>query len=239
MDSEIPTSKHKTALSTSILDGTFKTPSIWLVVGPTQSGKTEFVLNLLERRKQLFSPDFGDKIIWCYGQKSAFHKTINKRLKTNVLLHEGIPDQTFLDKNIKQTSNTGIVFDDLQQTITRSKDMLEMVLNRSHHEHLTIFIMLQNAFASGTTRVDLTRNGHYCVTFRSGLDQTLQKMVFNRFRPGFGDVLMSIMNDLQKEMTHPYLLLDGFPTTPEILRVRTQIFDNLGQHIFLLHNNQS
>ncbi len=56
-----------------------------------------------------------------------------------------------------------------------------MALNRSHHKHLTIFITLQNAFASGTTKVDLTRNGHYCVTLGSGLDQTIQKMVFNSF----------------------------------------------------------
>ncbi len=53
------------------------------------------------------------KRFWC-----SFQTILNRHLEdleTNVILHEGLPDKTFLDKNTKQTSNTRIVFDDFQQ----------------------------------------------------------------------------------------------------------------------------
>ena len=50
----------------------FKHPFTCIVAGPTGSGKTSFVIKLLQKLKTLFTESrFEGEIIWCYSEETA------------------------------------------------------------------------------------------------------------------------------------------------------------------------
>ena len=48
------------------MDFRLRSDRVMCVAGPSQSGKTEFVLRLLNGRKELFRKPL-NKVLWCYG----------------------------------------------------------------------------------------------------------------------------------------------------------------------------
>ena len=52
-------------------------PFIFTVVGPTMSGKTKFVLDLIERQKEIVSDTF-DKVIYIYTEDQPLYEEFKK-----------------------------------------------------------------------------------------------------------------------------------------------------------------
>ena len=77
-----------------------------LVAGPIWSGKTSFVIRMLDSAHVVFDilPSY---VYWFYGQKTAQHDLLTKK---NYIMHEGLPENfDFCEPN------SVIVLDDLME----------------------------------------------------------------------------------------------------------------------------
>src|SRR5271156_4762004 len=98
--------------------------SCMLVCGPHTSGKTVFILKLIDYAQQMFDVP-PTKVFWCYGHKTKMHEQMVKR---NFNMIQGIP------KNFKfVTENSIVMLDDLMSDSANSKTVTNLFIRAAHH----------------------------------------------------------------------------------------------------------
>ena len=69
----------------------FKHPFTCIVAGPTSSGKTSFVIKLMQNLKSLCTESrFVGGIIWCYSEEKAVPSKQLEKLGLNITHQEGL-----------------------------------------------------------------------------------------------------------------------------------------------------
>lgn len=120
------------------IDFTLNTPFSMQIVGPTFSGKTQWVLDLIHRRHEI-TKDRLNTVIYCYPEEqdklSAFAKT-----HSDVIFTKNIDELPNLVEK-----NRLVVLDDLMMTL-EGKDnsaITEIFIKGCHHRLWSIIIILQ------------------------------------------------------------------------------------------------
>jgi len=119
-----------------------KTPTMMSITGPSQSGKSEFVYNLIKYREQLFDSSF-HRIIYCEPPCVKFSNYVS-RLKhefSNLEYWTGLPGISDLQLDTNYLPCLLIV-DDLMTEFLNSRKMVELVTKHVHHNHITLVVML-------------------------------------------------------------------------------------------------
>ena len=81
-----------------------------MVVGPTQCGKTQLVLELIRRSSSIHPPP--ERIVWCFGCYQNLFRSVD-----GIEFVKGFPDMNILDGGKKRTL---LIIDDLMsETDTR------------------------------------------------------------------------------------------------------------------------
>lgn len=222
------TNYHRTMTENEILNGCLLAPFIAYVSGPPLSGKTQFVMELLENKDYLIDPP-PDHIVWFYGEETAQLDELKKR---GYEIVNGLPASGDFDQYNFPGKNNLFVFDDLMETSGKSKGMTELVTKKCHHQHISVIHIVQDLFHAGTERKTLLRSAHYIVLFRSPLDQTIVQTVAGRVLPFNRQTFMHIY---QKATEKPcgYLFLDGSNKSHPDLRFRTDLFGST-QTVFIV-----
>ena len=120
------------------IDFTLFTPMTMCVIGPTFSGKTEFVLDLIKRRHEI-TLDRLEKVIYVYTE-------MQQRFKDFAAEN---PDVTFTNKldEVEQMAkeNTLIVFDDLMMNFQGPQNdfITEFFIKGAHHKKYSVILILQ------------------------------------------------------------------------------------------------
>jgi hypothetical protein len=191
----------------------FKHPFTCLISGPTQSGKTYFVENILKNITETISPA-PTKIIWCYGEYQDRYNSFPE----NIILCEGLSGLDEIDKNERNL----LIIDDLMQEIGNNNDVAELFTKGSHHRNLSVILIVQNLFHQGKIMRTVSLNAHYLVIFKNPRDAGQIRHLSRQFFPGKVQFLV----DAYKQATarpHGYLLLDFTQSTPENRRVLSDI----------------
>lgn len=214
--------------NTMVAPFTFRHPFTCMIAGPSQSGKTEFTKKLLARSSELITPPPA-KIYWCYGQNNPAQfqdiKTFvtNKNPHLEIEFHHNIPTQTFFDE-LDTSKNNLIVFDDLMTEIGKSKDVCSIFTRKSHHQNLSVIVMVQNLYHQNTYMTDIHRNVKYLVLFKNPRDK-LQIRYLSRQMNIFSDSLfVSKAYEQATLRPHGYLLIDCDQRTTEDYRILSGIF---------------
>ena len=93
------------------------------VAGPSNSGKTSFVLKLLEHRNKIFKCPT-NRVIWCYG---IYQPKLNAELQSKgYLLHSNIVDVSVIEPY------DIVVLDDLIHESKNSQDVTAMFPRAVH-----------------------------------------------------------------------------------------------------------
>jgi hypothetical protein len=126
-----------------------------------------------------------------------------------------------------------LVMDDMMQEMKNDSRFTQLFTRGSHHWNLSIIHIVQNVFFEGlrTSRI----NAQYLVLLKNPADrlqiQTLGRQIFpgsKHFAEAFEDAT---------NRPFGYLLIDLTQTTPENLRLRTNIFPDDIHHItYILQN---
>lgn len=212
----------------STFDARIKHPFCMIVTGPSMSGKTHFVVNLIQNSQLIHPPP--NNIVWFYGIDT--YDTRSNLRGDHIRFVRGIPESfdEYLDSD--KLINTLFIFDDLMQESVNNKTLSNLFTRQSHHMNVSVILMLQDVFYTGTERKTFFRNAQYLVLFSSPLDRSGIYAIAHKIMPkrirGFLNLFEMIC-----ERPYGYLFIDGRQSTPSDARLRTDIFKPY-QRVFMV-----
>ena len=182
-----------------------------LVVGPSGSGKSVLVNNLIQNRDTLLDRKYS-KVVWCYGIWQDFYETLP------YTMHEGPPSQEILD-----AGNMILVVDDMMNS---AQDLMAAVFTKtSHHKNICCIFLTQNLFVKGVHSRTISLNAHYLILMKNSRDRAQISHLARQVYPNNSRFLVDSYNDATAK-PYSYLMLDFKQETPENLRVVTGILPN-------------
>ena len=202
----------------------FYHPFSMMVVGPTQSGKSYFVEQLLSSKRINYHCRKTKRIHWFYTQWQPLYERLQSRLGKSIKFTQGLP---IVDDNLEDINDEVHnlwVFDDLMDEAVQSP-VISQLFTRGRHRNLSTILLLQNMFPKGKFNTNISRNALYMILFRSPSDRKQMDMMaertFAKDRPKF-------MSAYTKETEKPYgyIILDNHPKTASEKQVIANVFGN-------------
>src|SRR5271156_5125056 len=127
-----------------VKDFHFRTPTIINLCGTSHSGKTEFILKLIENQERLFIPNV-KRVVFVYAenQPSLFER-VRKAYPETVFI-EGLNE---LQSKVEFTSSipTLLVLDDIGHESGSSEYVLQLAVRESHHKNITVIYVQHNIY---------------------------------------------------------------------------------------------
>ena len=197
------------------MDLRFKSDRVMCVSGPSQSGKTSFVLQLLQQRNELFQRPL-TTVLWCYGVPDAqLQRVLQDR---GYKAHRGLPSENEI------APHSICVLDDLLTESETSKDVTNMCTRMAHHRSCFVILIMQNLFPPGKEARTRSLNTHYYVIFKNPRD----KLQFETFARQINPHKVKHLIEAYESATskpHGYLLIDFTQDCPDNMRFRTDILE--------------
>lgn len=187
-----------------------ESPFFALLAAPSHAGKSTWCQKLVRHADQMISPPVSN-IIWCYTIAQPWMKDLTPK----VTFHQGMIDIT------RVPGGSLLLLDDLQQSLT-SKDSA-LATKISHHKNISVVYITQNLFYKGSAHRDLSLNANYIILFKNPRDKGQASVLARQLYPGKTEYFMKSYSDAT-EKPYGYLLINLRQTTPESLRLCTNIF---------------
>ena len=201
-------------------------PFTALVAGPTGSGKTEFIIELILNKNKCIKPS-PNKIFYCY---SLWQERFNylQKICDNIKFINGLIDAQDIDENY----NNLVILDDLMKEASDDNSILDLFTKGSHHKNTSVILITQNIFSKGKHSRTISLNSHYLVIFKNPRDQTQINHLARQMYPEAPKFLDNAFKDATKR-PHSYLFIDLKQSTSDELRIQTNIFSEK-EHVFYL-----
>ena len=155
-----------------------------------------------------------------------FGKQRTKRFQTKSFFCEGLPDIQNEDNKCRL-----VIVNDLMSEADES--LTDLFTKGSHHKNISVIHIVQNLFGKNKQQRTLSLNSHYLVIFKNPRDMSQISYLARQMYPGNS----KYMEEAYKDATtapHGYLLLDLKQSTPDNLRLRTNIFPCDSQQVVYL-----
>jgi hypothetical protein len=217
-------------------DFRFKHPFCMMVAGPSRSGKTHWVMNLLRERRIEPVPH---RIIYCYAHWQEKYDEL-KQFAPNTHFNQGLPYAYFL----KQLENCVIVLDDLMDVAMKEPTIMSIFTEGSHHRNVSVIFLSQNIFHLGKHSRTMSLNVQYMVLFKNARDQSqIQTLARQMFPTDWRSFLQHYEVETSKD--HGHVILDLHPSTPNDRRIVTdatshvtpsQTLPTLGDQFYRMSN---
>jgi hypothetical protein len=195
-------------------DPHFQHPFSCLIAGPTGSGKTQFVKRLLTEGENAICGAPED-ILWCYGE---YQPTFQEEWVHTI--------PSIFDRLEGQGGKrTLVVIDDLMSECVNDKRLASLFSKKSHHRNCSVIFIVQNVFVQGKEMRNITQNCHYMVLFKNPRDASIINHLGKQMYPGQSQFLKEAYHDATSQ-PYGYLLIDLKQSTPDALRLRTELFSS-------------
>ena len=208
-------------------------PTSLAIYGPTQCGKTSFVINLLKEADLLFTRPV-EEIYYCYESYQDCYDDLKKQSNDRsggggggvtttakkVFFHRGMPDIETCRQWSFMKNHIVIVFDDLMTDLSNHADMVKFATIDCHHRNITMMLMLHNIFPPGLRTVSL--NIHYIVLFKNKRDSLQVETLGRRIMRSRAKYFYKCFEDAVKKR-FGYLFIDMHPHSDETYQLRTCI----------------
>jgi hypothetical protein len=193
----------------------FQHPFTGICSGPTGSGKTELMKRILLSVNKMMTPK-PHRIVWYYAERQPQLEQ-SLRSVTGLEFRQGLPE---LSEFGGQQPALLIVDDFMAEADT---ELTKLFTKGSHHRNLSIWFLMQNFFHKGKEIRSITLNAQYVILFKNPRDRL---QVEHLARQMYGARDSKVMEEAFRDATanpHGYLLIDLKQSTPEHLRLRTNI----------------
>jgi hypothetical protein len=187
--------------------------STMIVSGPHSSGKTHFILDMIQHAQQMFDvPPV--EVFWCFGHRTAQHETMVNRGFT--MIH-GLPaNYDFI------TPNSLIMLDDLMSESANNNDVTELFTAAAHHVPCFVIKTCQNLFPKGKDAKTHSLNANYMVLFKNPRDVLQIGILERQMFPSSKQFLVQAFRSATHN-AHDYLFMDLHKNTPEHVRIRARV----------------
>src|SRR5271163_3797583 len=192
-----------------------KLGSCLFVSGPSSSGKTIFILNIIGYAEEIFDTP-PTSTYWYYGAKTDKHDELLERgfklfdtLPTNF---DKIPPRSF------------IVLDDMMETAKNSHVVTSLFTRYAHHAKFFVIYSTQNLFHQSREARTRSLNSQYMTLFKNPREVGKIKILAAQMYPQ-----KTYLEDCYKDATeqpHSYLFIDMHQGTSELIRCRAHILPN-------------
>lgn len=192
----------------------FKHPFTAIVAGPTGSGKTRLIFEIISKPNQYIYPNI-DTIIYCF---SEWQQIFNQY--KHIKFHKGLIDIEKLDSKNKKIL---IIIDDLMEE-SQTKQTSQLFTRGSHHKNISIILVLQNLFPPGKFSRTISINTHYIIVFKNPRDKLQIMNLAKQMFPGNSAFLIKAYDDATLE-PNGYIFIDNKQETPNEIRIQSNITD--------------
>lgn len=199
----------------------FVHPFSCIISGPSNSGKSFFIKQMLEHGDVVLS-QMPQNIVWFYSCWQPLYKELLNKFPY-IKFMEGLPSSFEDDDLFPPNQITLAVIDDLMASASDSDQIEKAFTQYVHHRNLSIILILQNLFFQGKKMRTIALNSKYLVLFSSPRDQMQIVTLARQMYPTNTKYFLEVFQDATRK-PHGYLLVDLAATTPESYRLRTGLF---------------
>ena len=200
----------------------FKHPAMMMIVGPTLSGKSYFVEQLLNSKSIKYPSRKAKRIQLFYTQWQPLYDRLRTKHGNSISFTQGLPEVKDNLENIDDKVHNLWVLDDLMEEAVQSP-IISQLFTRGRHRNLSVILLLQNMFPKGKFNTNISRNALYKVLFRSPGDRKqidiLAEQTFAKDRPNFMKAYTK-----ETEKLFGYIILDNHPRTTADKQVVADVF---------------
>jgi hypothetical protein len=199
--------------------------STMTVCGPSRSGKTHLVCNIIKNRKSLFNISF-KTIIYVYGEDQELLQDLRTCEKDIIFTKSLLEADKLVD------GPTLLLLDDqlISASGTFNEHISRLYIEGSHHRNIFVILLLQNLFTKNCRLLML--NSVYLAVTKSPRDISSIVNLAKQFCPRGGDYLVQAYKRATERLGG-YLFFDFSQTTPDHLRVRNSVFIDSDFEIFV------
>lgn len=194
-----------------------------LVVGPTGSGKTYWLKELIKNADSMITPT-PERIVYFYGEWQEAYETMRTSFPYGQFLFvKGLPSSETWGDFLSSTGGpTLFVIDDLMSEVNTFVG--DLFTKGSHHRNLSVILILQNLFSKGKNNIGRTisLNSHYMLLFKNPRDKLSIDCLARQISPQ--DV--GFIHDAYRMATkrpYGYLCLDFKPEQKDNIRYRGRV----------------
>ena len=189
----------------------FKHPFTAICCGSTQTGKTQFVLRLIDNIEAMVEPLPKSVVYYFMEYQPVFDEY------SQVDFRQGVPITTELE----EMCDALIIFDDMMMEANDS--LLNVFTRGSHHRQNSVIHIVQNFFNSNKNMRTISLNAQYLVFFKSPRDSSQFVHLARQVFPHNSRFAVEAYK-LATEEPYSYLLLDLRNEQDELLRQRSNVF---------------
>ena len=148
-----------------------------------------------------------------------------ERLKNipSLELHEGLPSRSLITELGLEKGHKIVIFDDMMREIVTDVNIQDYVTISSHHNNMSIILLIQNVFAQGPTARSISLNCHYMVLFNNKRDLSQITRLGSQIMPHRSRYFLDSY-EKATSIKYGYLLIDLSPHTEKKFQLRTRIF---------------
>lgn len=188
----------------------FVAPFTAMLVGPTGSGKTNFMFKLLDSLSGICDEPIS-KIIYCYGAWQPAFETKEK----NINFHSGLVNVEELPDDKKHTV---LIIDDLMTELSKSKEAVDLFTKHSHHKNISCIFIVQKLFGETAEFRTISGNTHHMFLFKNPRDASAISHLARQVYPENIKFLQEVFVDAT-ELPFSHLLLNMHQRTESRARV--------------------
>ena len=199
----------------------FKHPTTVVLAGPTQCGKTHFLIKAIHA--QCFKPE-PQRIVWVYGEMQPAYEDLARDIPS-IEFVKGFTTELYesFDSRVRNL----LILDDQMENKAAHKrgenSVTKFFTQGSHHRNLTVVYIVQNLFNQDAAMRTISLNTHYMVLFKNPRDATQIRTLGQQMYPENPRMLVSAYRDATSE-PYGYLLLNLRPDACDALRIQTDVF---------------
>ena len=214
----------------------FRHPFTMVVSGSTGSGKTVWVLQLIENLSTLIENGEGggdiSSIFYCYGALNDNVMELKRRETSSsnpdgikIITHSGLPNEERIREQARDRKLL-LILDDLM--ISMKSTFLDTLFTLgSHNWGVSVILVTQHLFGKELRMA--RNNAHYIVLLRNPAGTLQIRNIGSQLFPGRLPYFMEAYADAAGQ-PFSYLVIDMHPKTEESMRLKTHIFPNANSY---------
>ena len=191
------------------------------LIGPTASGKSNWVFNIIRNIKEVFPIENPvTKIIYCYGIWQDGFSELEKELPWLISFQHGLPTENEMEELSKNNAHSLLIVDDLIDEGQNSVFLSNMYTRGAHHFKISCISLFQSAFTKNKYSRMISLNSQYIIFMASRrlLQQvkTLGSQIGVRFQveEAYADICKTKFN---------YLIISMHPGENDAFMLRSDI----------------